>query len=130
MGLIIKKNLYKTLSESLEKIWVNGDLKQRQKLQNLVFPSGLGYDKSNDRVRTPKVNAIFGSIPILRKEISNIKNGEPIPVNQFSDLVTQTYKNSNFLGSFYSVLIQEYDAFFSPAGIEKSNSIALDMNNP
>ena len=77
-----------SLSESLEKIWVNGNLKQRQKLQNLVFPSGLGYDKSNDRVRTPKVNAIFGSIPILTKEISNIKNGEPIPVNQFSDLVT------------------------------------------
>jgi len=80
-----------TLSESLEKIWVDGDLKQRQKLQNLVFPSGLGYDKSNDRVRTPKVNAIFGSIPILSKEISNIKKGEPIPVNQFSDLVTKVH---------------------------------------
>ena len=37
-----------------------------------------------------KVNAIFGSIPMLSKEISNIKNGEPIPVNQFSDLVTLT----------------------------------------
>ena len=78
------------LSESLEKIWVDGDLKQKQNLQNLVFPSGLGYDKSNDRVWTPKVNAIFGSIPILSREISNIKNGEPIPVNQFSGLVTAT----------------------------------------
>ena len=85
LELAIDKAL--TLSESLVKIWVDGDLKQRQKLQNLVFPSGLGYDKSNDRVRTPKVNAIFGSIPILSKEISNIKKGEPIPVNQFSDCV-------------------------------------------
>ena len=67
---------------------VDGDLKQRQKLQNLVFPSGLGYDKSNVRVGTLKVNAIFGSIPVLSKEISKIKNGEPIPVNQFSGLVT------------------------------------------
>ena len=33
----------------------------------------MGYDKSNDRVRTPKVDAIFGSILILFKEISNIK---------------------------------------------------------
>jgi hypothetical protein len=48
----------------------------------------LGYDKSNDQVRTPKINAIFGSIPILSKEISNIKKGEPIPVHQFSDCVT------------------------------------------
>ena len=86
LELAIDKAL--TLSESLEKIWLDGDLKQQQKLQNLVFPSGLGYDKSNDIVRTPKVNAIFGSIPILSKEISNIKKGEPIPVNQFSDLVT------------------------------------------
>ena len=85
LELAIDKAL--TLSESLEKIWVDGDLKQRQKLQHLVFPSGLGYDKSNDQVRTPKVNAIFGSIQILSKEISNIKKGEPIPVNQFSDLV-------------------------------------------
>jgi hypothetical protein len=72
-------------------------LKQKQNLQNLVFPSGLGYDKSNDRVRTPKVNAVFGSIPILLKEISNIKKGEPIPVHQFSDLVTQIFKSSNLL---------------------------------
>jgi hypothetical protein len=72
-------------------------LKQKQNLQNLVFPSGLGYDKSNDRVRTPKVNAVFGSIPILLKEISNIKKGEPIPVHQFSDLVTQNFKSSNLL---------------------------------
>ncbi|MDA9874967.1 hypothetical protein N9D29_03035 [Flavobacteriaceae bacterium] len=60
----------------------------------------MGYDKSNDRVRTPKVNAIFGSIPILTKEISNIKNGEPIPVNQFSDLVTQTYESSNYFDTY------------------------------
>jgi hypothetical protein len=39
-------------------------------------------------ILTSKSNAIFGSIPILTKEISNIKNGEPIPVNQFSDLLT------------------------------------------
>ena len=95
LELAIDKAL--TLSESLEKIWVDGDLKQRQKLQHLVFPSGLGYDKSNDQVRTTKVNAIFGSIPILSKEISNIKKGEPIPVNQFSDCVTHTYSSSDFL---------------------------------
>jgi hypothetical protein len=42
------------------------------------------------------VNAIFGSTPILSKEISNIKKGEPIPVHQFSGLVTQTCDSSNF----------------------------------
>jgi hypothetical protein len=65
---LIKRLVYPA---SIEKIWTEGDLKQRQKLQNLVFPSGLGYDKSNDRVRTPKVNAIFGSIPNVNE--GNIK---------------------------------------------------------
>ena len=46
---------------------------------------------------TPKVNVIFGSIPILSKEISNIKKGEPIPVNQFSDCVTSAgFKPATF----------------------------------
>jgi hypothetical protein len=103
LELAIDKAL--TLSESLEKIWTKGDLKQRQKLQHLVFPSGLGYDKSNDQVRTPKVNAIFGSIPILLKEISKIKKGEPIPVNQFSDLVTQAFGSSNYIKDKEQILI-------------------------
>ncbi|MDA9028981.1 MAG: hypothetical protein P8P50_01025 [Flavobacteriaceae bacterium] len=34
------------------------------------------------------MSALFGSIPILWKEISNIKNGEPTQMNQFSDVVT------------------------------------------
>jgi len=89
----------------LRRFGLVGDLKQRQKLQNLVFPSGLGYDKSNDRVQTQKVNAIFGSVPILSTEISNIKNGEPIPVNQFSDLVTQAYESSNFVENFQKLLM-------------------------
>ncbi len=110
LELAIDKAL--TLSESLEKIWVDGDLKQRQKLQHLVFPSGLGYDKSNDRVRTPKVNAIFGSIPILSKEISNIKKGEPIPVNQFSDLVTPVGFKPTTAGAEIQCAIQlRHEAF-------------------
>ena len=76
------------LSGSLQDIWVNGDLKQKQKIQHLVFPNGLGYDKPNDRVRTTKVNTIFSVIPSLSKKIEGIKKGESIPVNQFSDLVS------------------------------------------
>ena len=93
-----------TLSEFLEKICEDRDLKQRKKPQNLVFPSGLGYDKQNDRVRTPKVKAIFGSIRISSKKISNIKKGETILVNEFSDLVTQTYSSSYFLNDIIKLI--------------------------
>ncbi|MDB9732347.1 hypothetical protein OAA96_00940 [Polaribacter sp.] len=36
-----------------------GDLKQKKKIQSLVFPSGIGYDKQNDVVRTLKTNSLF-----------------------------------------------------------------------
>jgi len=35
----------------------------------------------------------------------NIKNREPIPVNQFSDLVTQAYESSNFVENFEKILM-------------------------
>ena len=40
---------------------------------------------------------------ILTKEISNIKNGEPIPVHQFSDLLNQTYSSSDFLNGISDI---------------------------
>jgi len=49
------------------------------------------------------VNAIFGSIPILSKKISNIKKGQPIPVHQFSGLVTQNFKSLNFIICFKKI---------------------------
>jgi len=45
------------------------EFKTTKKLQNLVFPFIMGYYKLNERIRTPKVNAIFGSILILSKGI-------------------------------------------------------------
>ena len=35
------------ISSNLSELWTSGDLTQKKKIQNLVFPSGLGYDKSN-----------------------------------------------------------------------------------
>ena len=49
------------------------------------------------------MNAIFGSIPILSKKISNIKKGQPIPVHQFSGLVTQNFKSLNFIICFKKI---------------------------
>ena len=47
------------------------------------------------RIFNTKSEHYFGSISILSKEISNIKKGEPIPVNQFSDCVTQACNSSD-----------------------------------
>ena len=51
------------MSSNLNEIWSCGDFGQRKKIQNLVFPSELGYDKSNGKVRTTSVNSIFSCFP-------------------------------------------------------------------
>jgi hypothetical protein len=49
----------------------SGDLKQKN--QKLGFPSEIGYDKQNDKVRTNRVNALFSSIPLISKSIEELK---------------------------------------------------------
>ena len=72
------------MSSNLTDIWTCGDLGQKNKIQNLVFPSGLGYDKSNGKVRTTRVNSIFSCIPEIAKKFKKTKNGKPVKSNQFS----------------------------------------------
>jgi site-specific DNA recombinase len=76
------------MSKNLSEIWTSGDLVQKRKIQNLVFPSGLGYDKSKGRVQTFRVNTIFSAIPSLSRDFDKIKSGESVDFNQFSARVT------------------------------------------
>ena len=78
------------MSSKLHEIWVSGDLDQKRQIQQLVFPSGIGYNKQNDRVQTKRVNSIFSAIPLLTKDLDKIKSGEPINFEQFSARVTST----------------------------------------
>ncbi|MFH6772965.1 recombinase family protein, partial [Gaetbulibacter aestuarii] len=77
------------MSSNLNEIWTSGDLIQKKKIQRLVFPSGLGYDKQNNKVQTPRVNSLFSLIPSISKDLKEIKNGEPINFDKFSARVNQ-----------------------------------------
>ena len=72
------------ISSNLSDLWTYGDLTQKKKIQNLVFPSGIGYDKSKGRVRTERVNATFSATPLLSRSLAKTKSGEPVKNNQFS----------------------------------------------
>ena len=77
------------MSSNITDISTCGDLGQKKKIQNLLFLSGLGYDKSNGKVRTTRVNSIFSCIPEIAKKLKKTKNGKPVKSNQFSAWVTQ-----------------------------------------
>ncbi len=72
------------------KIWSSGNLEQRKKLQTLMFPEGMKYDKKNDLVQTTRINEIFLKMLDISKVLKETKNGEPILKNQFSVGVTSS----------------------------------------
>ena len=76
------------MSSNLSELWASGDLRQKKKIQSLVFPSGIGYDKLKGKVQTKRVNSIFSAIPLLSADLAKIKSGEPVNINQFSARVT------------------------------------------
>ena len=86
-------NLEKYLEFSLEMcqqlpaMWVSADNHQRQKLQKLVFPEGVAYDKENDSYRTPKTNSVFELISSLSVEKTENKKGLTSTKTTLSNLV-------------------------------------------
>lgn len=60
---IIDKGL--SIAEKLNTKWLSSDFDNKQKLQSLVFPEGIMYNKKKDSVRTLRVNSLFAPIPQL-----------------------------------------------------------------
>jgi site-specific DNA recombinase len=54
---LIEKALH--FGSKLKPLWDSGGYAQKQKLQNLVFPEGLLYNRKNDECRTPRINSVF-----------------------------------------------------------------------
>ena len=81
------------MSSNLSKIWLSGDLVQKNKLQKLIFPVGIVYDKQTDQVQIVRSN---------NKLV--IKNGECIDLDTFSVQVTAATESSNFIKDLNSFL--------------------------
>ena len=76
------------IAQKLSKIWVSGDLFDKHKLQHLMFPDGIAYDKQNKRVLTFRTNVFFELIRSISTVLSEIKNGDSIKIDQISARVT------------------------------------------
>lgn len=76
------------MSGNLSEIWKSGNAEEKKQLQNLVFPAGIVYHKSKDKVQTRRTNSLFSVIPIITGILEENKNGDPINIDQISALVT------------------------------------------
>lgn len=78
------------MAAELAPMWVSGDYHERQKLQKLVFPQGVEYDKENDHYRTPRTNAVFQLMRSLSAENRGNKKGQTSNKTDLSCLVAGT----------------------------------------
>jgi site-specific DNA recombinase len=63
------------IAENIYQAWVTADYYDKQRLQYLIFPEGMLYDKKNNVVRTIRINSIFSQISIQSSISEENKKG-------------------------------------------------------
>lgn len=76
-------------------MWASGDWKRKVRMQYLLFPKGLHYNKKNDTVRTEKINEAFLWMACQQQVLSKIKTGIPLLNLRYSCLVEAKDIKSN-----------------------------------
>ena len=69
------------LSLELPSLWRKANFGRKQRIQNLLFPEGIHYNRKNDDYRTTRINLLFSTIPYLTGLVERYKNGD----SAFSD---------------------------------------------
>lgn len=69
--------------------WRNADYNTKQRVQKMLFPFGVSYDKKNDVCRTEKINSIFLHFAHLKQVIKEEKRGIPELSMEFARLVAR-----------------------------------------
>ncbi|MEO7211804.1 recombinase family protein [Mucilaginibacter sp.] len=65
------------LAINLPKKWLAGDYCTKQRLQNLIFPEGISYNRETDQCRTPRINSMFLYLAYLKQVTLKTKRGIP-----------------------------------------------------
>ena len=65
------------LCGNLSKMWASGGLSSKMKVQQVVFPDGIGYDRQKECYRTPRINSIIAQIAELARVSGENKKGNP-----------------------------------------------------
>ncbi len=74
----LQKAVEKCLKMSLDlpSLWRKANFSRKQRIQNLIFPEGIYYQRKNDDYRTTRINLLFSAIPYLTGLIDAYKNGD------------------------------------------------------
>ena len=76
-----------TISSNLSSTWASSNYSVKQKIQFLIFPDGIRYNKKNDKCRIERINSIFAYIACVAQEMAKQKSGIPELSLKYSTLV-------------------------------------------
>lgn len=96
-------------ASNLLKTWQLVDYSEKQRLQYLVFPQGMQYDRKTDTVRTNEVNSVFRQISLLNGHSEGEKN--------------KTTNNS--IGGFHQVGVGRFELPASTSRTWRANRTTL-----
>ena len=82
---MIEKGL--KIAENMSRLWSSSDFDDKKKLQYLIFPDGILYNKQIDRVQTPKINSLFAAIQTLSTFLGKTRTDRLFKNGQDSHLV-------------------------------------------
>lgn len=88
LELAVEKGL--KYAQNLRQLWVSSDYHEKQRLQYLVFPEGMMYNKQKDEVLTTRINSIFGQIALLSMTSRENQKGNPLADCLFGSHVVPT----------------------------------------
>lgn len=72
---------------NLSSSWTKANASTRRRLQSLVFPEGVHFDRENEAYRTTRVNTFFGLASEISHKIRQKEKGKSDLLNHFSPLV-------------------------------------------
>ncbi len=79
-----------TIAGNLNKIWTSGNYQLKQKVQYLMFPDGILYDKKDGDYLTQRVNTVFSWMSSVAKVLEKNKSGQTGIETDLSALVERT----------------------------------------
>ncbi len=78
------------IAENISEVWYSSQFDDKRRLQSLIFPEGILYNKPKDSIRTPRINSLFSTIPILSRVSKENKRRNPKKNSLNSQLVAST----------------------------------------
>ncbi len=64
--------------------WEKGDFQEKRRVQTVVFPEGVIFDRENEGYRTPRVNTFFSLTALFSARLKEIKKGKTSSKTDFS----------------------------------------------